>query len=255
MENNPMLRERLLAISAAENNDPQANLAVIESAMNRASARGTSLEAQLRFAGQGGYYPTANYKALQTKKRAMYEANLSRALAGSNVSNYATDNSSNQPGNALAARDVSSGRFEETVPNMNGEHFFIPKGQGGGSMRRKYDAWRSGIDSAASSGSTWGNNARAVPWLSNPAAFALLPGGRQTSNTTNNSSTAETHVGSVTVNTQATDAYGIAKDMKGALERFGGFQVMISLQEREYVAARLRSRALETMIGTLRFAD
>ena len=88
-------------------------------------------------------------------------------------------------------------------------------------MRRKFDAWRSGLGpDAATSSDAWGNTARAVPWLNNPAAFALLPGGRQSSNTTTNSSTAETHVGSVTVNTQATDAYGIAKDLKGAMERF-----------------------------------
>lgn len=72
--------------------------------------------------------------------------------------------------------------------------------------------------------SAWGNSARAVPWLTNPGSLGLMPGG-QASNTTNNSSSAETHVGSVTVQTQASDAYGIASDMRSAIERVGNVGV------------------------------
>lgn len=78
LKRNPALREKLLAISLGENQDPKANLAVIESAMNRADLRKTSLEQQARLAhGERGYYAGYNPGALNNPKlRAMAEGNL-----------------------------------------------------------------------------------------------------------------------------------------------------------------------------------
>ena len=126
----PRARQKLLAISLAENQDPQANLAVMETMANRAQTRGTPISVQLGTGAPrapGAYYPTANYAALSNPQlRAMAEDNLTKMLGGSNVSNLATDNASNQPGNPLAYRDTVSGRFIPTGAPMNGEHFFRP---------------------------------------------------------------------------------------------------------------------------------
>jgi hypothetical protein len=93
--------------------------------MNRAVTRGTSLEAQAkrhRSSGvdEGGYYAgwAAGYSS---DKSAMFDRNLGEVLKGSNVSNYATDNSSG----ALAAREKATGAFRHHA-TINGESFFSP---------------------------------------------------------------------------------------------------------------------------------
>lgn len=121
----PWLREKIKHISLGENQDPNANLAVIETMMNRAVVRGTSLEAQARRhkssgVDEGGYY--AGYAASYgTEKGSMAEGNIERALANSNVSRYATDNSSGK----LAEREIESGSFKHH-DTINGESFFSP---------------------------------------------------------------------------------------------------------------------------------
>jgi len=125
LEEKPWLREKIKHISLGENQDPNANLAVIETMMNRAVVRGTSLEAQARrHASSGvdehGYY--AGYAAgYSQSKGEMAEGNISRALSNSNISGYATDNSSG----ALAAREIASGSFKHHG-TINGESFFSP---------------------------------------------------------------------------------------------------------------------------------
>jgi hypothetical protein len=112
LKKKPWLKERLFHIGGGENNDPAANLMVMESAMNRAAVRGTSLEQQLRRhrssgKDEGGYY--AGYApSLSAKQRTMMEDNLAKALAGSNTSDYATDNSSG----GLAARETRDDSFQ-----------------------------------------------------------------------------------------------------------------------------------------------
>ena len=125
LEQKPWLREKIKHISLGENQDPHANLAVVETMMNRAVTRGTSLEAQVRRhrssgVDEGGYYAgyAPRYNADQG---ALADRSIDRALAGSNISNYATDNSSG----GLAARERASGAFVHHK-TINGESFFSP---------------------------------------------------------------------------------------------------------------------------------
>lgn len=183
LQQKPWLREKILGIAAGENKNPKANLAVIESMMNRASARGTSLEQAALLhssapsrvsagdAGRGGYYAGYDPRgARNPKTRAMIESNLQKALEGSNVSNYATDNASQ----GLAVRNVRSGRFvpQSTfggrgVPGAPGaETFFSPGtagGRGGPASRARYNQWRSRV--IASGGQTTTNAGMNQPAL------------------------------------------------------------------------------------------
>lgn len=215
MEQKPWLREKVMAIAAAENNNPTANQAVLESMMNRASARGTSLEEAARLVREGrGYYPVTNPSGLQ-KNRAMIESNLNKVLAGSNVSNYATDNSSG----SLAVRDQVSGAFIPSLPGaVNGESFFSPGNRGRGpASRESYMRWLEGVkQSTAANESVLNKTAGGfkLPWISEPGVMSMLKSGSVS--TTNNRTNNEVHIGSI--NTQATDAYGIARDLKPYLE-------------------------------------
>jgi hypothetical protein len=125
LEEKPWLREKIKRISLGENQDPRANTAVQETMFNRAIVRGTSLEAQAkrhRSSGvdERGYYAgyAAHYSA---EKGQMADRNLDQVLKGSNITGYATDNSS---GN-LAARERASGSFKHHQ-TINGESFFSP---------------------------------------------------------------------------------------------------------------------------------
>ncbi len=152
LERNPALREKIMGIAAGENLNPKANISVLESMMNRAAMAGTSLAAQARlYHGEGGYYAGYNPGALRNPRiRAMIEHNLRAALAGSNVSNYATDNSSG----GLAAGEKASGKFK-LQSEYGGESFFSP-GWGGGRSgprsRSAYEAWRRSIAPGAAAG-------------------------------------------------------------------------------------------------------
>ncbi len=121
----PGLRERLAHISLGENQDPRANAAVLETMMNRAIVRGTSLEAQARRHRSSGVDEQGYYAGwaphYSDEKRAMFERNLGAALRGSNITAYATDNSSG----SLAARERASGAFKHHA-TINGESFFSP---------------------------------------------------------------------------------------------------------------------------------
>jgi hypothetical protein len=138
LEEKPWLKEKIKHISLGENQDPRANAAVMETMMNRAVVRGTSLEQQAkrhRSSGvdEGGYY--AGYAPhYSTAKGEMADRNLSAALRGSNITNYATDNSSG----ALAARERASGSFRHH-DTINGESFFSP----GSAEPALRDRWQS----------------------------------------------------------------------------------------------------------------
>jgi hypothetical protein len=162
LEAKPWLKEKILGIASGENKDPTANLAVIESMMNRAAARGTSLEqaAKVITEGSGGYYAGFDPAALRRPEiRKMIERNLEKALAGSNVSDYATDNASGP----LAAREAASGSFT-FKKKYAGESFFSPGTSGGGAAsRQRYEAWRERVekekrDAAAAPGSFEADN-------------------------------------------------------------------------------------------------
>jgi D-alanyl-D-alanine carboxypeptidase len=121
----PAVRERAKNIMTGENLNEEANLGVIESAMNRANVRGTSLEKQLqRHKSSGkderGYYAGWNPNR-SAEQDAMEERNIEKALGGSNITNYATDNSSGD----LARREKESGAFKHHR-TIAGESFFSP---------------------------------------------------------------------------------------------------------------------------------
>ncbi len=169
LENNPLLKERMLQISLGENPDKRANQAVIETIFNRAAARGTSLEHEMREVSEGGYYPATTFSGgernLNSERlRKMAEENLLNVRSGGNVSKYATDNSSG--GLALAdtiggqhgqygREGLRPGRFtlsDDEGANLGGSgemgrpgvESFLTPGWGGG--RDKYEEWRRQID-------------------------------------------------------------------------------------------------------------
>jgi hypothetical protein len=139
---NPALRQHIMAVSAGENLDPTSNKAVLETMMNRSAMMGTPLAAEARLAPAGGYYAGYNPSALNhPATRAMIEQNLDDVLHGSNVSNYATDNSSGD----FAARRAAAGMYTPTA-RYNGEWFTVPtrpdaRGYG------RYEQWRASLPS------------------------------------------------------------------------------------------------------------
>lgn len=103
---NPALKEKLFGIVMGENKDDKAGRSVMESAMNRAVVRGTSLAQELRTTAEGGYY--AGFRPGDVNRyRQRLESQLKDTLAGSNISDYATDNASQ----GLAARHRAKGTF------------------------------------------------------------------------------------------------------------------------------------------------
>lgn len=144
LEEKPWLREKIKHISLGENQDPTANLAVIETMMNRAAVRGTSLEQQAkrhRTSGkdEGGYY--AGYApSYSPSQGALADRSIDKALMGSNVTNYATDNSSG----ALAAGEKQNGRFVHHK-DFNRESFFSP-GSAEPAFRSKWQQMRRAVD-------------------------------------------------------------------------------------------------------------
>jgi hypothetical protein len=124
---NPGLKDELFKHATGENNDPLANKIIMETAMNRASQRHTSLAAQL------GYFQ--GYRGYDSKHAAMMEQNLKSVLSGSNEGLGATDNSSG----GLAEREKASGKFIHRR-TVNGESFFIP-GSAEKGLQRSYGPW------------------------------------------------------------------------------------------------------------------
>lgn len=144
LDEKPWLREKIKHISLGENQDPTANLAVIETMMNRAAVRGTSLEQQAKRhkssgKDEGGYY--AGYApSYNAQQGALADRSIDKALMGSNVTNYATDNSSG----ALAAGEKVNGRFVHHK-DYNRESFFSP-GSAEPAFRSKWQGMRKAVD-------------------------------------------------------------------------------------------------------------
>lgn len=145
LRDNPALKEKIFQLAAGEDRPSHgqsatAFQAVLESMMNRAEMRGTSLAAQAKWYGRepGGYY-AGKPSHLSSHEREVAEHALRDVLGGSNVSNYATDNSSG----GLAARERATGKFRFRS-QYHGESFFAP-GWAEPRFARSYDRWRAGI--------------------------------------------------------------------------------------------------------------
>jgi hypothetical protein len=151
LENNPALRDRILRIAYNEQGaNPLGTQAVLESMMNRASVRGTSLAAQAHWVGEGrgGYYARGNMGrgALENAQtREILEQSLKNTLAGGNVARLGTDNSSG----SLAAGERASGKFKFTQ-GIHGESFFSP-GWGEPGLVPKFERWKAGLGNATES--------------------------------------------------------------------------------------------------------
>ncbi|MBO0716540.1 MAG: N-acetylmuramoyl-L-alanine amidase, partial [Rhizobiales bacterium] len=170
LQNNPELREKVLRIAHNEQGGSQEGMqAVIESMMNRASVRGTSLAAQAKWTGEGGYYAMGNMG--RGMNRGQTEAALAGALGGGNASNYATDNSSQ----GLAARERASGAFSYRQA-IHGETFFSP-----GSAQRglipKWEAWHARVAGGGGSSGGAGATGDFHPAAAAPGAMLAATGG------------------------------------------------------------------------------
>jgi hypothetical protein len=124
LEAHPATKDKILAIMAGEQGEsPRGTQAIAEETMNRADVRGQDLAEATKIHGMepGGY--SAGYKpgALNNPKwRAVLEDSLEKALKGSNVNNWATDNSSA----GLAASEAKGGEFTSTGDQITGESFW-----------------------------------------------------------------------------------------------------------------------------------
>jgi hypothetical protein len=119
---NPALKDEFFRRSLGEDDvgsapGTLANQAIMETAMNRASVRGTSL------AGKGnlGYFAGRFNGTIDAKRRAILEQNLAKVANGSDVTKGAIDNSSSW----LAAKHLRTGEFIDNAV-IHGEHFEIP---------------------------------------------------------------------------------------------------------------------------------
>jgi hypothetical protein len=127
IEANPALKEKIFQLAAGEDRpsggeSAKANQAVMETMMNRAAVRHTTLAAQAKWYGRekGGYY-AGKPSRLSAHEREVSERNLAAVIAGANTTDYATDNSSQ----GLAAREKASGKFIFHKA-YHGESFFSP---------------------------------------------------------------------------------------------------------------------------------
>jgi hypothetical protein len=164
---NPALKEKIFQLSAGEDRPSGGssllgNQAVMESMMNRAANRHTTLAAQAkwtrgRYGDRNGYYD-GKPSRLSASERANSESNLKAVLAGSNITDYATDNSSG----GLAARERASGKFKFHRA-FHGESFFSP-GWAEPGLRDRYSAMRQGdlLTAAKAGGFTGGGTSQKV---------------------------------------------------------------------------------------------
>jgi hypothetical protein len=119
LQSNPDLQRKLMASVQAEvgNQSDQAKLAYLESVMNRAAARGMSLDQTI---SDTGYYPKTTTSKLGRQpsqaEQDFLNPIIQNALGGSNISNFATGNESGS---------VHSGGAPVTFNPGTGERFVL----------------------------------------------------------------------------------------------------------------------------------
>jgi hypothetical protein len=148
----PWLREKLIAIMYNEQgSNPQGVQGIVESAMNRALVRGTSLEQQLRWhkLERNGYYAPGNMGRNAHRYMPILNRAIENAGRGSNLVEYATDNASGE----FANRRIANGMFRFRK-KIHGETFSVP-GYGHGAElnhARNWDSWMPRMDTTAVAG-------------------------------------------------------------------------------------------------------
>jgi hypothetical protein len=127
LEANRELKEKIFELAAGEDRptggeSAKANQAGMETIMNGAAVRHTTLAAQAKWNGRekGGYY-AGKPSHLSAHEREVSERNLAAVIHGANTTDYATDNSSG----GLAEREKRSGKFKFQKA-YNRESFFSP---------------------------------------------------------------------------------------------------------------------------------
>jgi hypothetical protein len=135
LQQNPQLMDRLRRIAYNEQgSNPRGVQSVIESAFNRASVRGQSMQQVLRWhrLEPGGYYqPGGGLRGnayMSPRARAAFNQGFANAVAGSNISGYATDNSS--AGQTRKDERIGPSGQQNFHPRTyySGETFFAPGG-------------------------------------------------------------------------------------------------------------------------------
>ena len=113
---NPETMKALAFLAKYEvGDDPIDQQAWMETVVNRAQFRGKSLSFELidnvrYWGGWGGdYRASAEYKKFSEKDSPEFKSTLNKVINGSNLTNLATDNASNEPGNRLADNRIRSG--------------------------------------------------------------------------------------------------------------------------------------------------
>ena len=138
LESDPDLQRLLYASTAAEvgSQGEAAQQAYMETVTNRAAASGRSLRSILQ---DPGYYPDSTKAKLNNQSPPDYNDQLNRVLAGSNITNLATDNASS----GLADRRVAAGNPSTRI---GGELFYANYygSKVGGIGVPKYKVWREG---------------------------------------------------------------------------------------------------------------
>ena len=169
MDADPALREKVLRIAANEQGKHGLGTqAVIESMMNRASHRGRTLRQEAKWTSEGGYYEVGNLGrgALENKEHAAILADsLDKVLKGSNVSDYATDNASQN-----LAKKRTRNREMEWAAEYGGETFYRPGRVSGAGHVRTHAQWMANMraqDAATQTAAA----APATPTAGNRGAF------------------------------------------------------------------------------------
>jgi hypothetical protein len=172
MQDKPWLRQRAMEIAAnEEGTNQQGTQQIIESAMNRAQVRGTSLEKQLKWTSEGGYYDDArgHGRAVATAASPQGQKILGRsvdnALGGSNAAEYATDNSSGD----LAAREARTGKFKYIKKSPGGDTLFSP-GSAEPNLVPKFENWKEKQQARQGKGGVGGFTAKDIQEMDGPTA-------------------------------------------------------------------------------------
>ena len=238
LEENPETRKLLGAVISSEN--PGAGPAVAESLMNRtamvnqARAKRGLPPLTLRDmivghpsigGGKSFYNPIRNRSInahLQKMNDPKFAAQMNRrtdaALAGSNtIEGYTDQGSKGDPNYEAGGIGI----------NINKERFNDWGYPGSRQWRERQQAQvRKSATTAAEKGPTFSEIAREQSASNQlrprtPMVDQMVRTGffNQSSTVSNNSSRAETHIGSLNVHTQATDAYGIARELPSAIDR------------------------------------
>lgn len=116
-QSNPELYSRIAALAQVEvGGQPAAHQAFVETVFNRAEAQGSSLMSVVTN-GRGRYYPNlGNPAALTPEQHAYWKGVIDSVRAGSNVSNFATDN---------ASAGVAANRRAQGLPGQTLDGEFI----------------------------------------------------------------------------------------------------------------------------------